>query len=366
MLRYTACRLQLAIAVLTIVGFASASPVEPNRDQTEAKPTPWINAPVVLGEGFAGVRFGDPTDEAERTLGEPDSGYETARTYGRQGFEVKLYGGRVTSFSFYRNFRGRLVDSGIAMGDSLADVQRAYGSILERREVDVLWDWTLHRVLLVRRDGPVKATGILSRLCYEDRGLCFYLDSDDRIVVFLIEPKRPVSTKEEKNPAAVSEPAWFAIEPIREREGFAGVRFGDSPARVEEVLGDASCGSDTHRHFTNPDIQAAFEDGRLLSLRFGEDFRGRLSESGIGMGDTVEDVLDAYGEPLGRREVEKLSAWNLDQVLIKQRSTPGSHVCIVSKLMYRDAGIEFSFDKDDRVAAILLSQPQLAPLAESK
>ena len=81
MLRFSSCFLQLAIAVLTIVGFASAFAVEPNRDQPEATPTPWINASVVLGEGFAGVRLGDPADKAERTLGDPDSGDEMGRSY---------------------------------------------------------------------------------------------------------------------------------------------------------------------------------------------------------------------------------------------------------------------------------------------
>lgn len=312
--------LQLAIPVLTIAGFAAAFPQEPKGERAEAKPTPWIDAAVVPGEGFAGVHFGDSANDVERKLGEPNSADETARMYGWQGFEVKLYDGRVAWFTFYPQFRGRLADSGLGIDDTLADIERAYGSIVTRREVDELWGWSLHRVLLLRRNGPAAVSGILARLCYLDRGVCFYLDGDERIVGFLVGPKRPVSTNDRTNRPGMSKTAWYAIQPIGEREGFAGIRFGDSPARVEEVLGNASSGSDNDRRFTNPDIRAAFEDGRLRSLRFGEDFRGRLSETGIRMGDTVEDVLTAYGEALAQREVENLSAWHLDRTLVRLRS----------------------------------------------
>lgn len=359
-------RLQLVLPVTMITAFASAFPPPGNELQREAKPTPWIDAPIVPGEGFAGVRFGDSTDEAEDTLGEPDSGSERGRWYVGQGFYVALYKGKVIRFHFNRRFRGRLAESDIGIGSTLAEVEGAYGSIEKQREVDDLWVWSLHRVLVVRRNGPADVTGMLSRLCYEDHGLCFYFDREELVVALALSRKRSVATKGSKKPDTVSEPAWYDREPIREREGFAGVRFGDTPAKVEEVLGEASSGCDDHRRFTNPDIQATFKDGRLYSLRFGKDFRGRLSESGIGIHDIVDDVLEAYGEPLVWREVKSLSAWNLDRTFITQRGTPGVNINIVSKILYGDAGIEFFFDKEDRVVSILLSQPQPTHPAKPK
>ena len=163
---------------------AGAGPTRDGGERRDRKEDPYIEETVYEGMGFAGVEFGDSVERVEEVLGEPGGGSEHSLRYLDSGLEIRLYDGKVRGFSFYRRFRGKLFVSELGMGDTLENVQEAYGELAGERSVKELTDWTLDKTLLVRRDGPKRDGEAVSKLSYYDAGLYFFFDEQDQIVGF--------------------------------------------------------------------------------------------------------------------------------------------------------------------------------------
>lgn len=139
-------------------------------------------------------------------------------------------------------------------------------------------------------------------------------------------------------------------ETVYEGAGFAGVDFGDSPERVEEVMGEATGGSYHEIRYLYGGVTVRLRERKVIGFSFSSRFRGKLFTSELGVGATLEEVESAYGELVGEREVKKLTGWTLDGTLLVRRGGPGFKGGPIWKLCYNDAGICFFFDEQHRVS----------------
>lgn len=315
-----------------------------------------IEKTVYEGVGFASVTFGDSAEHVEEILGEAKGGSAYTLRYMGSAMEVRLRDGKVCGFSFYRGFRGSLFRSGLGVGDSVAAVEEAYGEAHNVRHVDELTDWTLDRTLLIRRGGPKYEGGPASKLRYPDVGMCFFFDSDDRVRGFWMFRKTGYADRDPEAARveghAQEEDTFedlYLEDPVHEGVGFGGVEFGDTAERVESVLGEAEGGCEHGLRYLNGGVRVVLRDAKVSGFCFRKGFRGVLSTSGLGIGDSLEDAVEAYGQILKEREVDDLCDWDLDRTLLIRRGGPKCPKAPASKLHYYDAGIRFDFDLDDRI-----------------
>lgn len=338
---------------------------------------------VYEGVGVGELQLGDPTSKVEQVLGEADAGSEHHREYRRIGLYVQLSHDKVYHLIFHPSFPGILFSSELGIGDTLADVQRAYGPILERREVVDHNAWRLDRVLLVRRGGPQFKGGDASKLHYYDLGMYFYFDEHERIYRFGLSdrteyalrpsrerlqshaapPGRPRRARDDGDRRRLewNPPAWG----VREGIGFGDARFGDAAARIEALLGPPDGGSEVDWRYRKLGLTVGFAQGRASSFFFREgrasgsyftgSFPGKLVASGIGIGDHLKDVEAFYGAALGRQRVKSLSESTPSRVLSVCEGCPAYAFGEVARLHYRDLELYFDFDDTQRVTAFGLT-----------
>jgi len=366
----------LAICTVTLAMHPASShgqyDVARGSDSHRARPQPDLT--VYEGVGVGQLQLGDPAENLDQILGDADAGSENHRKYSKIGLTVQLCEGKVFRISFHKAFAGRLFTSGLRMGSSLEEVERSYGPILERREVQDHNAWTLDRVLLIRRNGPQSKEGPCSKLHYYDLGMYFYFDEHGLVCAFGLSRRTGYALRapEERIPLDGPRPGVPSFRPpepvvsrgtwdthdlrVHEGVGLGDLEFGDPADRVESVLGPPDSGSEGGWHYPRLGITVALVEGRAWAFYFSNRFAGKLVGTGLGIGDHLEDVEAAYGEALGRREVESLSDWTLDRVLLVCEACKGNSQKSVARLRYGKVGLYLDFDKDDRVVAFGLTR----------
>lgn len=340
---------------------------------------------VYEGVGLGELRLGDPIQKIEQILGEADAGSEYYRKYHQIGLYIQLYEGKVYRLIFDKRFTGRLLTSELGMGDTLADLEWAYGPILERREVADHNAWRLDRILLVRKGGAQFKGGDASKLHYYDLGMYFYFDEQGRILRFGLSERTGYALRppEERIPRNASRPGlpsgarggrarpwqtWNRPDlSVHERVGFGDVEFGDPAARVEAFLGPPDAGSEAAWRYRELGITVAFDEGRASAFFFHEghpsgsfytgSFAGKLAASGVGIGDHLEDVEAFYGAVLERQRVQSLSKLAPSRVLLVCQGCTAYTTGNAARLYYRDLGLYFDFDDRERIVAFGVTQP---------
>lgn len=350
-----------------------------------------IDLEVYEGVGVGKLRLGDPTETIERVLGEADAGSEHYRRYVQLGLYIQLYEGKVYTLTFDERFPGKLLTSGLGIGDTLADLEHAYGPVLERREVGDHNAWQLDRVLLVRQGGPQFQGGDGSKIEYYDLGMYFYLDEHQRILRFGLSKTtwyalRPAKEREGSNAVRVGVPSasreerdarWKASKirdwGVREGVGFAGVEFDDPATHIEGLLGPPDTGSENAWRYRELGITVAlnngrasaffFHEGRPTGLFFMGSFPGKLVASGIGVGDRLEDVEAFYGVVLDRQKVRSLAKSTPSRVLGVCQGCTAYSTGESSRLWYNDLGLYFDFDDRERIVGFGLTRvlPRVQP-----
>jgi len=338
---------------------------------------------VYEGVGLGKLRLGDPAERVEQLLGKADGGSERHREYLQLGLHIQLHEDKVYTILFQDRFPGTLLTSGLRIGDTLLDLERAYGPILQRREVADHNAWTLDRILLVREAAPQSESGDASKIEFYDLGMAFFLDEQGRIVHFrlskytgyaLRSPDErvrvddaragvPTATRDER--LARWKASTIRDWGVRIGVGFAELEFGDPAARVESLLGPPDSGSERMWSYRELGIKLAFTDGRVSGFFFHEgrpklyftgSFPGKLVESGIGIGDRLEDVEGFYGIVLERRRVKDTSETLPSRVLGVCDGCTAYSAGESSRLSYDDLYLYFNFDEQERIVGFGLSR----------
>ncbi len=370
-------------ALLAVCAVALSTNPIPASGQTAAVSYPDLI--VYEGVGVGELRLGDPSEKIEQILGEADAGSEYSRKYHQIGLFIQLYKDKVYSLTFDKRFPGRLFTSELGIGDTLADLQGAYGPILERREVADHNAWRLDRILLVRRGGAQFKGGDASKVHYYDLGMYFYFDEQGRIHRFGVSKSTGYALRpaEERIPPSAPRPGlpsgtrdararrWGARNRsdlrVYERVGFGDVEFGDSAARVEGLLGPPDAGSEAAWRYRQLGITVVFNKGRASAFFFYEgrpsgffytgSFEGKLAGSGVGVGDGLEDVEAFYGAVLRRQRGQSLSESVPSRVLLICQGCTAYSTGEAARLHYSDLGLFFDFDDRERIVAFGLTGP---------
>lgn len=347
---------------------------------------------VYEGVGLEELRLGDSAERIEHLLGEAEGGSEWSRRYRQLGLHIQLYEGKVYGMQFDDQFQGSLLTSGLGIGDTLADLEWAYGPILKVREVADHNAWNLDRILLVRRGGPQVERGDASKIAYYDLGMYFFLDEHERIMRFGLSKYtgyalRPANERFRQEAAHAGIPAATRDERVarwkasrirnwdtRVGVGFAVLEFGDPTNYVESLLGPPDSGSEAVWNYRELGIKLVFRGGRVSAFFFFEgrprgvfftgSFPGRLVNSGIGIGDRLEDVEAFYGAVLERRPVAFTSEMLPSRVLGVCQGCTAYSTQESSRIRYTDIGLYFDFDERERIVGFGLNRARAPVKAE--
>lgn len=157
----------------------------------------------------------------------------------------------------------------------------------------------------------------------------------------------------EKKPAKSSDPEGpYIEETIYEGRGFAGLEIGDPADDAEEVLGEASGGSEHCFRYRDSRFSVRIYNDEISGFRFLRGFRGKLADGGIGIGDSLDDVIAAYGAVEKEREVNEFCDWRLDRTLLIRRGGPSYPNGPSMKLYCYDAGLYFFFDDNEQIVSM--------------
>ena len=130
---------------------------------------------------------------------------------------------------------------------------------------------------------------------------------------------------------------------VYERLGLQGIEFNSTREQVEAVLGPPEGGSEHYITYDSSGIQVCFCGDRVKDIHFEAAFRGKLFESGLGIGNDLDEVIAAYGELKEEKVVDSVCGWMLDRVLLVHADpVPADEPAY--KLSYYDQGLFFLFD----------------------
>jgi len=384
LLRLTA--IDLAVCVIGVLTITLQTLGQSDREPQSGGGAEYGRGDLMVNEGVGvgKLRLGDSAERIEQLLGEAEGGSEWHRRYPQLGLHIQLYEGKVYGMLFNERFPGTLLTSGLGIGDILADLERAYRPILERREVADHNAWNLDRILLVRRGGPQFEGGDASKIAYYDLGMYFFLDEHERIIRFglskytgyaLRSPDErvgaeatsagvPTATRDER--LARWKTSRIRDWGVRVGVGFAELEFGDPTAHVESLFGPPDSGSERSWSYRELGIKLALRDGRLSGFFFHEgrpkglfftgSFPGKLVDSGIGIGDGLEDVEAFYGAVLERRRVAYTSEVLPSRVLGVCQGCTAYSTGESSRVRYDDLGLYFDFDERERICGFGLTR----------
>lgn len=133
---------------------------------------------------------------------------------------------------------------------------------------------------------------------------------------------------------------------VYEGVGFAGLEFGDTKEYSELILGEPTGGCNWSRKFMNHRVSINYCSNSAGGFHFYQGFKGTLSKSGIGIGNTLEQVIDYYGEYKNERSVKNLSSWHIDRVLLIVKETREDEAQDYAKLRYGKQAVYFVFNED--------------------
>ena len=149
---------------------------------------------------------------------------------------------------------------------------------------------------------------------------------------------------------------------VIEGVGFGNVVLGKTPEEIIKVLGkpdeDIKGQHRWLKYRKTLGIDVIFPGGIAKEIRFNKGFKDEKSfthktKDDIGIGTDLADVIKIYGKPKSTKEVKKNNSLFDNKVLYKLKSG--------SKIIYRERGILFWFDKQDKLAQFVIFTPRVDP-----